>query len=464
MFSIRRFALPLVAACSLVPGLARGEDTFVPWNRAVQGLAVAPTGDGKTLEVRVIWSAELGAPTEKALDLSTDVLVRVGNKVVTTTIPVFAHPGAGFCSDSNCGGSCGTGSVSGKDLTLLCLPDGGGCGCEFPPITTTVPVPPGEHGPSDIVQVVLTPSAGAKPEVFPNDDVLAEPFQAPIFWDRALRDVVLKPVPGVADTYDVEVEYQVAYNGAMPPQDLRTDIVMNHNGQTFVFEPWCGPWLAAPSSICGQNCISDTCAVIKCNGQTVATLSCQSYENDWGQFGCTCASSPLMVTIPSVKLKAGDQLELSLVAAAGAIPELDGLEKDHWVLCSSPAQSLPYGQGKKGTLGVPTLGSSAPPVLGQVSGIKMKEALPGAMPILFVGVKPLDAKFDGGRLLVDPAFVAFLPVPVAADGTLTLQGPAPADPNLCGISLYFQVMFQDSGASGFYHLAMTNGLQRIFGS
>ena len=465
MLPNKRIALSLALACSLTPGLAWAEDdSGCCWNRVVDSLAVEPSGAGNGLEAKIVWTVQLNEPTATILDLSTDIQVRVGDFTTTKTVKVFANPGAGFCSDNSCGASCGSGSIDGQDLTLLCLPDGAGCGCEFPSITTSVPVPPGGFDDNDLVQVLLTPSAGAVPELFPNDDLVAESAKGPIFWDRSFRSVDLKPVPGANDLFDVVVEYQVAYNNTMPPQDLRANIVMTHNDQTFVFEPWCGPWILAPSSTCGQSCFNETCAVIKCGGQTVATLTCQSYENAWGQFGCACVSSPMPYTIPSVKLKAGDHLDLALVAPPGAVPELDGLDDDQWLVCSSKAQSLPYGNGKKGTAGVPVLGSTAPPVLGQVSGIRMKEALPGAMPFLFLGASPLDVPFDGGRLLVDPAMVLAVPVPVAADGTLTLQGMVPADPTLCGVSIYYQIMFQDSGAAGFYHLAMTNGLERVFGS
>ena len=65
-------------------------------------------------------------------------------------------------------------------------------------------------------------------------------------------------------------------------------------------------------------------------------------------------------------------------------------------------------------------------VLGQVSGIQMKEALPGANAFLFLGFRRLDVPFDEGRLLVDPALILFVPTPVAGDGTLTLQALLPA--------------------------------------
>lgn len=464
MSTTRRIALSLALVGTLAPGSALAEETTPqPWNREITGLAVVPSGPGNELEVQVVWTAKIGQPSPSGLNLSTDVLVRVGDFSSTHSVPLFANPGAGYCSDVNCGGSCGTGSVSGKAATLLCLPDGAGCACQFPAITTRVPLPPGNHD-NDMVQVLLVPSAGAQPELDKSDDDAAEPFKPAIFWDRSFRSVEVQPIPGAVDTYNVVVELQVAYNGSMPPTDLRTNIVMDHNGNTAVFEPWCGPWLLAPTSICGQNCLDETCAVIKCSGQTVATLSCQTYENAWGQFGCTCASAPLQFVIPSVKLKPGDHVDLSLVAAPGAIPEIDGLDHDQWLVCSKDASSLTYGKGKAGTLGVPVLDSIAPPVLGQLSGIRMKQALPGALPILFIGAKAIDVKFDAGSLLVEPGLLLFVPTPVAADGTVSLGGMIPADPNLCGVSLNYQFMFQDSGAAGFHHLAMTNGLSWVFGT
>ena len=167
--------------------------------------------------------------------------------------------------------------------------------------------------------------------------------------------------------------------------------------------------------------------------------------------------------IPGAVYLPFSQLMGGMAPAPGALPELPGLDDDDVILCSSPALSLPYGVGKAGTFGVPALGSSAPPVLGQVSGIKMTQALPGAQPILFLGFQRLDVAFDGGRLLVDPAMVQFVPTAVAPDGSLTLQGLLPANPGLCGVSVFYQLMFIDAGAAGSLQLAMTNGLNHIFG-
>lgn len=465
MFSIRRFALVLTIAGTFAPFHARGEDSTINfWNRTVESLAISPSPAGAASEVKVVWSVGIGVPTPTVLNLSTDIQIRIGNFVTTKTVPVFIAPGAGACGDGNCGGSCGMGSVDGQSMSLLCLPDDGGCSCKLPPITTSVPIPSGNYGPNDLVEVKLAPSIGANPEDYVSDDVVAEPFQVPIFWDRALRSVALQPSVGATGKYDIVVEYQVAYNSKMPPQDMRTNIVMNHNGKSVVFEPSPMPWMLIPSSICGQGSANQVCAVIQSGGQIVAKLTCQPYENAWGQFACVCASELLRYTIPSVDLKPKDHFEIALVAAPGSIPELEGLDDDRQFVCGGSALSLTYGVGKAGMLGVPVLDSNAPPALGKISGVTMKEALPGAMPILLLGLKPLDLPFDGGRLLVDPAVVAIVPVPVAADGTVTLQSLIPADPSLCGVSLYLQLMFKDSGASGVHHFAMTNGVQQILGS
>ena len=79
------------------------------------------------------------------------------------------------------------------------------------------------------------------------------------------------------------------------------------------------------------------------------------------------------------------------------------------------------------------------------------------------GFESLDVPFDGGRLLVNPATIRFLPTPVADDGSLALEGLLPKNPALCGASLFYQMMFRDQGAAGRLQLAMTNGLHHVFG-
>ncbi len=462
MFLARRLALSSILLGGLLPGLARAEDACFCGGRILFG----PTDDaqiGAGLDLEIVWTAFLTEPTSTVLDFSTDVLVEVGSYSETRTVRVLVNPGAGVCSDSNFGQSCGTGMVDDQTVELICLAEGDGY-CQFPWITTEFPpVPSSMFNPGDEIKVSLKPTAGAEPEIDTSDDFVVATAGSPIFYDRSFRSVDLEPVPGALDTYDIVVEYQLAYNTGIPPLDLRTDIVMEHNGQTTVFEPWCGPWLIDPSSVCGEACFDQTCAVISCGGQTVAKMSCQPVENAWGLFPCACVSESIQYRIPSVQLNTGDPIVLSLGAPAGAMPDPEGLDDDQWFICSNEALSATYGEGKAGTLGVPTLDTIAPPIPGQIVGIEMKEALPGADPILLLGSEPLDLPLDGGQLLVNPVSVLFLSTPVAADGTLPLQWQAGPNPGLCGVAVYYQVMFIDPGAAGSFNLAMTNGLNHVFG-
>ncbi len=464
MFPKRYFALVSVIALSLFPGIARGEDS-IPRCPPLCRFVATPTSqttEAGGLDIEVVWTAYVGEPTATVLNLSTEVQIQVGDYSAKKTVPVFANPGAGYCTDGTFGGPCGTGSVDGQNVTLLHLSEDGGS-AQFPWITTRFPVvPEGMFDENDVIEVTLTPAAGSDQGSSTDGDFVVEPIvDRPTFYDRSFRSVDLEPIPGTTDLYDIVVEYQLAYNTSIPPVDFRTDLVMNLNGENMVFEPWCGPWITTPSSLCGQTCSNETCATIKCDGQTVATLTCQPYENAWGQFDCACVSGAIQYTIPSIQLSPSDRIELSLVGAPGALPEPAGLDDDSWVVCSIQAQSLPYGQGKAGTHGMPTLDSTALPILGQVSGIQMKEALPGARSLLIYGFQPLDIPFDGGRLLVDPAGMFVVPAPVAADGSLILERLLPVDPSLCGVSLFYQLMVRDPGAAG--RFAMTNGLQRVLG-
>lgn len=454
--------LALVTLC-LVGSASIASAASDPWNRRVEGIAVAPSLSGKS-EVRVVWSALLGKQTSFALDLSTDVLVRVGNQEYVQQVKVVADAGAGFCADGNCGGSCGSGAVNGMAAALLCLADGGGCACKFPPITTEVPI---ELKPGDVITVLLLPSAGALPETQLGDDLDAVVFDGDaIFWDRKIVGVTLEPVVGVEGVFDVAVDYETAVRGGVPmAPDLSLQFELSVNGVKTLYELPCGPWLLDPSSeLCHpQLCDNQICATISCNGSK-KKLRCKTYENDWGLFGCACVSDVESFRIANVKLAPSDKLSVALIAAPGALPELKGIAADTFNICGATALSTPYGVGKAGSHGVPSLVSTAPPVLGQVSGITMKSALPGATPILAIGLSAASLAFDGGTLLVAPVVILAVPVPVAQNGSLTLEGPTPMDPTLCGVAIYYQMLVPDPGAAGYYHVALTNGLRRVFGS
>ena len=173
------------------------------------------------------------------------------------------------------------------------------------------------------------------------------------------------------------------------------------------------------------------------------------------------ASAPLAGTGFTPPLAAGTYTYL-IQQTGGNDPT--GYTIDFVVECSSPAASAPYGAGKPGTVGVPTLSSTQLPVIGVGGDLVVGNGLPSAAPvILFVGFAAAALPFDGGTLLTVPVLTLNLP-PLSPAGTLTLPFPLPADPSLCGVSTFMQVIFVDPGAGGFYQTAQTNGLQLTFGS
>lgn len=187
--------------------------------------------------------------------------------------------------------------------------------------------------------------------------------------------------------------------------------------------------------------------------------NCSYSENS--NFGVSVAVSEKDVAL------VGSSYTLQPVPAGGALFPFS-ITTSGGFLCECPcdnaADHASYGAGKPGTNGVPGLESYELPALGQKSGIRLTNALPGAIPLLFLGTKPTDDAFDGGHLLVKKPFVITIPLPVGADGTLTLSDAVPDNAALCGLTLYHQMMFVDPAAGGPYHTAQTPGLERTFGS
>ncbi|MBI4881069.1 MAG: hypothetical protein HY812_15640 [Planctomycetes bacterium] len=130
-------------------------------------------------------------------------------------------------------------------------------------------------------------------------------------------------------------------------------------------------------------------------------------------------------------------------------------------VCSSTAVATSYGAGKPGTAGVPVLSSTNLPKIGTTADLTISNGLAGAAPVLLLaGFAPAAMPFDGGTLLVTPAFVVGLP-PLGAGGSLVL--PVPITPWADGVHVYFQAMFFDPGATGYYQSAQTNGLDWTVG-
>jgi len=126
-----------------------------------------------------------------------------------------------------------------------------------------------------------------------------------------------------------------------------------------------------------------------------------------------------------------------------------------------PASWSNYGAGFSGTLGIPSLGVSANPVLGAAitvdAGNSRGSATPGAL-ILGTSQASISGSW-GGTLLVLPAFLQ--PVSIPATG-LALAATVPLDTTFCGLRVFAQVIEQDPGAS--HGLSATPGLALVLGS
>jgi hypothetical protein len=120
-----------------------------------------------------------------------------------------------------------------------------------------------------------------------------------------------------------------------------------------------------------------------------------------------------------------------------------------------------YGAGWPGTLGVPTLTSSAPPDFGSTITISLSDSTgAGTTGVMMIGVARANLPSGkDGTILVSPLFIIGVPVPA---GGLPLSGTLPAyDPNLCGVAVDLQAIELDAGASK--GLSFTQGLELILG-
>jgi hypothetical protein len=200
-------------------------------------------------------------------------------------------------------------------------------------------------------------------------------------------------------------------------------------------------------------------------GRSGTTWSQQSYlkasntgSDDWfGQSlaisGQTVAVGALFENSAATGVNGNQADESATDAGAAYVFDLVG--------CASSATATAYGVGKPGTFGVPVLSSTNPPILNTTADLTLTGGLPGAGPVvLFAGFAPAALAFDGGTLLANPTFIVNLP-PLDGGGGFVL--PVPVGPTTCGLHLYFQVMFVDPGASGFYQTAQTNGLDWTLG-
>jgi hypothetical protein len=144
-------------------------------------------------------------------------------------------------------------------------------------------------------------------------------------------------------------------------------------------------------------------------------------------------------------------------AASPAInPRLDDLR----IETCPEASSSNYGTGFPGTLGVPALTATAPPIIGGTVDVFIGNSL-GAptVALILVGLDSQSVAGSwGGDLLVLPAFTTLFAIPAAG---LNASGPIEDDSSLCAVSLFLQVLQGDTGAAN--NISSSAGLQLEIG-
>jgi len=141
--------------------------------------------------------------------------------------------------------------------------------------------------------------------------------------------------------------------------------------------------------------------------------------------------------------------------------DLDAAHQDVFVRVRdfTPASWSNYGVGLAGTLGVPSLDLSAPPVLNGSFDLRVGNSTRWyAVAVLLVGTSQASAPAFGGTLLVDPAFSIALAL---YPGTTAFAQEVPPDDLLAGETLYAQVIELDPGAPE--GVSMTAGVAATLG-
>jgi hypothetical protein len=197
----------------------------------------------------------------------------------------------------------------------------------------------------------------------------------------------------------------------------------------------------------------------------LAVIRYQSY------YGGTQFEAPRALAVDALgdAFIGGQSLSGNLPVTAGAYSTVNAGNGDGYLArivtrtCAELPATTSYGAGKPGTLGIPQLVAVGAPDLGVPSGLRLVNGLPGAVPILVVGLAPAALPFDGGTLLVQPDAIVTLPA-ISANGSLAIDFDEREDVDLCGVSLHYQVFFVDPGAAGALHTAQSNAVTRELGS
>ncbi len=120
-----------------------------------------------------------------------------------------------------------------------------------------------------------------------------------------------------------------------------------------------------------------------------------------------------------------------------------------------------YGTGHAGTNGIPTLTTTASPILGTTIDLDVANSSNSASTgLMLVGFRSVNLPTPvGGNLLVQFDAAVSLSLPA---GGLRISQAIPNQPNLCGLSVFWQAIQMDAGGS--FGVSFTPGLELVLGS
>jgi hypothetical protein len=117
-----------------------------------------------------------------------------------------------------------------------------------------------------------------------------------------------------------------------------------------------------------------------------------------------------------------------------------------------------YGSGLAGTLGVPTIASSADPILGSTISINVSNSKGSTTTgVFYTGIAQDSISVAGGTILVDADVTQYMSIPTAG----VAIGADLTDVALCGLTVYCQMLEADSGAV--QNVSFTRGLSLVMG-
>ncbi len=220
---------------------------------------------------------------------------------------------------------------------------------------------------------------------------------------------------------------------------------------------------AAPDSVSAQETAQlDVTATDQDAGQTLAFAWTPLDGGSILGSGAAVTFVPPAVTAPtvvSVQVVVSDSLgaeappaEVQITVTPAAGP------------CANGAAAVAGGTGKAGQLGVPQLGAQNLPVLPSTDfALHATDCLPLKPCTLVVGFTLISIGYDLGNLYPSPDLL--LGLVTSPSGELLLPIALSADPLLCGLTVYVQLIVPgDPGAAGAKQTAQTGYLALTFGS